>query len=246
MLSKLKGNREPDTVREFRGLARQVVVILADVEAHLVIPVESLGAYVDAHHQLRDVVGSGSWNEETILSKGEKLAPIVEAALRAVGPLEDPFFANVADPQIKAILTRDLEEAQDCLCRGLYKSCVLLSGSILETVLYELLRRNPAWTMDAMRPAAPKRKGGVPKDIKSTAEEDGWKLAELIKFAAANGLLHPQDEDHLGRVLRDPRNLIHPMAELRGDSVISGDQAAAAYHSLRVVLGKLSAKKSIP
>ncbi len=235
--------RAPDAVREFRGLAWQLMEILKDVDPHTVIPMEYLGVFTEDLRATRGLLEAA--RDDDVRKYAARLLPGLEAALARGASAPDPLFANVANDELRLILTRDLEEAHDSLAKGLYKSCMVLCGSILEAALYEILRRNPTWTM-SQRGVPGKPGGGGPKNINSTAKEDGWMLGDLIRFCGETSILEKTDIDHLNRALRDPRDLIHPMAELRNQTTVSPDQAALSYHALRVVLDRLARKTMLP
>ena len=95
-------------------------------------------------------------------------------------------FAWLTNIDLRKIVERDFRELTLVLFpSGAWKSSVVLAGSILEAILYDRLTRDGSWVAKAMSATkAPKKRGGIVKDIAANAEEDEWKLAFLIKVAS--------------------------------------------------------------
>lgn len=184
-------------------------------------------------HEVERVFGLVPGSVNTMLE-------FVNAAITAGKPPKESRFPTVKDTKLRGILERDLWEAERAAERGLWKSCMVLCGSILEAALYEYLRRNAGWAMDPNKKGIPKHRDGSPKDIGSIEKEEQWKLEELINFAGHNGILDNPDLYH--QAVRDPRNLIHPMAELRGNDTVDKETANACLKVLLLALKKISEK----
>jgi hypothetical protein len=60
---------------------------------------------------------------------------------------------------------------------------------VLEAVFYDLLTKDSTAVSIAMKcDQAPKKKGGVPRDIWKNTYEDQWSLNDLIKVATSCGM----------------------------------------------------------
>jgi hypothetical protein len=125
-------------------------------------------------------------------------------------------FDFVKDNVLRGIVERDYSELKqiflpDCA----WKSVVVMAGSILEAILFDLLTQTPERVAQAMAsPDAPKkREKGVGGGVKSLTGDE-WVLADLIKVAVDLGLLPKEREDAIDEALRAYRNLIHPRREV--------------------------------
>lgn len=121
----------------------------------------------------------------------------------------------VQNADLRKIVERDYRELTQILFpEGAWKSVVIIAGSILEAILYDLLTRDAARIAAAMAsPKAPKKKGGLVKDITQDTHEDEWKLANLIEVAIDLTLLPQAKADTIDQVLREYRNFVHPKKE---------------------------------
>jgi len=119
---------------------------------------------------------------------------------------------------------------------GAWKSTVIIAGSILEAVLYDVLI-NPRYNGAALASTrAPKYKGGVVvKDL--VAGE--WKLIDLIKVAEDIDLLPPQRVLSIDQVLRDYRNFVHPKKEIKSQHPCTDAEAFMAKGALDAVCNHL-------
>ena len=116
-------------------------------------------------------------------------------------------FAFINDPDLRTIVERDYRELSLILLPGgAWKSVVVMSGSILEAILYDQLTKDaPTQASAAASSAAPKR------DI----AKGGWTLHDLIQVTLALKLLPVDRVESIDRILRDYRNFVHPKKELR-------------------------------
>jgi hypothetical protein len=152
-------------------------------------------------------------------------------------------FSFVADPAVRSIVERDYRElAIRALPDGSWKSTVILAGSILEAVLYDLLTKEPTLSASAMTSseAPTKKKGGPVKDITKHTRDEQWSLNDLIKVACDLKLLPHKDEQAIHLVLRDYRNFIHPRLEAKMGIRISEGHATASKGMLDIILDHLS------
>lgn len=152
-------------------------------------------------------------------------------------------FSFVLDERFREIVGRDYEELKrNAYPSKSWKSTVILSGSILEAVLYDRLARDEPSARAAMAAAsAPKRKGAA-KDIRSDERTEEWKLDDLIKVAGEIGVLPAETVQTIHQTLREYRNLVHPKAEIRKPVPLSAGYARSSFGMLDVVLDILAAE----
>lgn len=151
-------------------------------------------------------------------------------------------FAFVTNPAVKGIVERDYRElTQRAFPDGSWKSTVILSGSILEAVLHDILTKDAAAIAAAMGSAkAPNRQGGGKRDITLDDYQNEWKLNDLIKVACDLHILPYADEKAIHHVLREYRNLVHPLAEIAQGINIGEGHATASKGMLDVILDHLT------
>lgn len=152
-------------------------------------------------------------------------------------------FAFVTNPDVKAIVVRDYGElVLRAFPDRAWKSTVILSGSILEAVLHDVMTKDPAATTTAMGSAKAPNKpgGGGKKDITLDDYVNQWTLNDLIKVACDIGLLPMNDEKAIHLVLREYRNLVHPRKEVSMGVSISEGHATASKGMLDICLDELT------
>tara|TARA_R110002073_G_scaffold154858_6_gene310073 strand:- start:6981 stop:7748 length:768 start_codon:yes stop_codon:yes gene_type:complete len=151
-------------------------------------------------------------------------------------------FAFVTNPDVKSIVERDYRElAQKAFPDGSWKSAVILSGSILEAVLHDVLTKDGAAIAATMNSArAPKKKGGATRDITKQDRSNQWTLHDFICVADDLQVLPANHEKAIHQVLRSYRNLVHPAVELAMGISISEGHATASKGMLDVTLDHLS------
>lgn len=133
---------------------------------------------------------------------------------------ETRTFPFLADLQLRDIVERDYKELSlRILPSGAWKSAVVLSGSILEAILTDVLLSDPATAKRAKdaRAAQAKQQG------KRLQRE--WTLEQLIEVAEALSILSSDRARTVDQVLRDYRNFVHPRREVRAGH--SCDEAEA-------------------
>ena len=89
---------------------------------------------------------------------------------------------------------------------GAWKSVVVMSGSILEAILYDQLTKDMPTQSQAMASSA-----APPKDITKGA----WGLHELIRVALDLKILRADRVNSIDQILRGYRNYVHPKKEIR-------------------------------
>jgi len=207
------------------------------------------GAKVQEFIRIRVNITAHRGNHEPSVQNVNFMNDMLKTALKQ--PIS-PILCNftfIKEPNMEEILERDLEEAEICLKNGQNKACVVLCGSILEATLYGVLRRGASWTMDPIRnKTAFNRKNKIATnvpDIKSNEYDESWDLKPLINFVCDNALLPEKWRGIMHTAIREPRNLIHPTAELRRDHTVSVQAANASLAELKHVLSELGKKSNL-
>ncbi|XXY45005.1 hypothetical protein WME91_33895 [Sorangium sp. So ce269] len=139
-------------------------------------------------------------------------------------------FRWLSDQQLKDIVARDYAELNQILIPDrAWKSAVVMAGSILETILLDLL------TKDATRLAAAKASPAAPKVRGALKHEDDWTLNDMIQLAVAVNLLPIERAKTFDQVLRDYRNFVHPRKEIRSAHPCGEGEALMAKGALDAV-----------
>jgi len=134
-------------------------------------------------------------------------------------------FSFIKDADLRQIIERDYKELALVLFPGgAWKSTVIMAGSILEAILFDVLAADPATRTKAQAsPVAPK---GPMED---------WRLEYLIKVAADIGVLPAKRALTFDQVLRDYRNFVHPKKEVRSGHPCREGEAQLAIGGLNAV-----------
>lgn len=130
----------------------------------------------------------------------------------------------LANEDVKRIVMRDMEELKSVLAAKAYKSTMLLSGSILEALLIDVLGRNSAVAGTYM---------------KKKKFPDEASLEGLLSMAHAEKLL-TETSGNIGDTIKGHRDLIHPHAEMRSSIVVDGTTSALLVNLLSVVVRDLN------
>jgi len=119
-------------------------------------------------------------------------------------------FEFIRDAEIKSLLIKDWEEAKKASQNGLYKSTVILCGTILESLLIDALSciEKEAKFNYYQKYIEGKNKGDKPPEI------ENWQLYRLIEIAKQQYIMGA-DAAKLSHIVRDYRNLIHLFAQKR-------------------------------
>lgn len=134
-------------------------------------------------------------------------------------------FTFLKDAILRQIIERDYSELKTILFpSGAWKSTVVLSGSILEAILYDSLTRDSGTLVKAKASKkAPKNK---------SLEDGKWRLVDLIEVSIDIGLLPKNRADTIDQVLRDYRNFVHPKKEVKAEHQCTEAEAFLAVGAL--------------
>ena len=134
-------------------------------------------------------------------------------------------FSFISDKALRSILERDFVEAQRTYIADCWKSVIILSGGIIETMLLDSLLNDPR---AAGAKAAPRE-----------SDLNRWSLADLIGVAVELRLVEPSVEA-LAQPVREYRNLVHPGVE-RGKRIKPDKlEAESGLNVLRIIQRDLS------
>jgi hypothetical protein len=112
-------------------------------------------------------------------------------------------FGFVTNQELRTIIERDYRElALILLPGGAWKSTVVIAGSVLEAILFDLL------TADATVQGKALASAKAPKKL--DLRKDEWKLHHLIEVAVELSLLPSARAEAIDTVLRDYRILFTP------------------------------------
>lgn len=143
--------------------------------------------------------------------------------------IETPTFNFIQKKELIPILIRDYIEVVTCIKSECWKSAIILCGSAIEAILYDLLKQNESAALSSK--AAQKYKGSV-----SPLEE--WKLNSLINTASELFLVSKGVEG-LSHTAREFRNLIHPLKEVTENYKLEKEEAENAVTTLKILIRDL-------
>lgn len=139
-------------------------------------------------------------------------------------------FSYVNDDELRNIIKRDYYELSTILLPdGAWKSLVIMAGSILEAILFDVLN-GPKFSSAAYSSS---------KSKKSRLKSGRCGLSELISVAEDINVLPEKRVKSIDQVLRDYRNFVHPNKEIRSEHPCSEAEAYMAKGSLDGVCNHL-------
>jgi hypothetical protein len=121
-------------------------------------------------------------------------------------------FSFIFDARIRNILERDYTELQQLKTRISTKSVIVLSGGIIESLLFDALVASGKWTFE---------------------EACNNFLKDMIGPAKGKGIIQ---ENRLTDATRRYRNLIHPGREIKENMVFEEADAVSAKSALDIVI----------
>jgi hypothetical protein len=157
---------------------------------------------------------------------------LVEAELLQISPdasLPEQKWDFITSLDLRVLLARDYQELSRLLDVNARKSALILCGSIMEATLVSVLK-----DIEANAIAAYSRQ--FPKGHKQIED---WKLWELIAVAHSCNLID-EDTRRQADILRDYRNLIHPLVETRRATELDDELVQAQVVLLKRLLRILS------
>jgi hypothetical protein len=142
------------------------------------------------------------------------------------------------DKSVVSIINRDLEELEAVLRLGLAKSSLMLAGSILEGILFDVTNRNPALAGSFLEGQKGQKKW--PKDASLPLMIDILLNTALENHATGEkSYIFTKTVRSYSITITDHRDLIHPHAEMRTKTRVNKDIALAMAILLRLVVLEL-------
>lgn len=157
---------------------------------------------------------------------------LIEAELLQISvnsSLPEQTWDFITSDELRVLLARDYQELARLLKVGARKSALILCGSIMEAALVSVLK-------DIELRAQSTYSLQFPRSQKSIEE---WRLWELIAIAQSCNLID-QDTRRQADILRDYRNLIHPLVETRRATELDDELVQAQVTLLKRLLRTLS------
>lgn len=138
-------------------------------------------------------------------------------------------FKFIGDSIIRNLLSSDWEEAKKAFDKGLYKSAVILCGTVIETLLIDALSsiKGEANSSFYQKYLAGKKKEEKPPEI------EYWQMYQLIEVAKQHGIIGT-DAAKLTHYVKDYRNLIHLFAQKRDSLNVTVETATAVISFLNI------------
>lgn len=145
-------------------------------------------------------------------------------------------FPFVRDAVSRAVLEQDGDEAERARDVGLWKSCVILCGGLVEGLLVDALeRRDPKTVRDQMRDVLANWQGRRLDGLRD------WDLGMLLEAARRLRLISAPTEKQ-ARALQAVRNLVHPARQARDEVRVDDADARIALETVEKVRRELSAR----
>ena len=123
-------------------------------------------------------------------------------------------FEYIRDPVVKKECESDLAELKNCMSQGAWKASIVLSGSLIEAILY-----------DVMKSFANRHQ----------LENKKVTLYDLLRWSREVGVIDDGVFKFADQI-RDYRNLIHPNVYIRQELEINPNVAKIAYNVLLEVI----------
>jgi hypothetical protein len=165
----------------------------------------------------------------------EKIRAQFEEKTPSLPTMPDQDWGFVDNEKLRTLLARDYAELSELLKVQAPKSTLVMCGSILEAVLVSVLRKQENSAQGKFFELFLK-KGDPDKKVPPLHE---WGLHQLISVSAELGILDDDARRH-ANILKDYRNLIHPMVEFRRGANVDEDIVTALVALLKRILRLLS------
>ncbi len=196
--------------------------------------------FVIIKEQIKGFAHSGSvsgdqYNKYKLVS--DKLIKCLNKYYTSLDSSEIRQFTFLQDNDLKNIVERDYFELSTILFpEKAWKSVVILCGSILEAILFDILsnQNNINNTNNSIK--APRNRNN---EIIQIQNGQKWTLQKLIEVAVDIEILPEKRALSIDQVLRDYRNFVHPKKEIRAEHECSDAEAYMAKGSLDGVINHL-------
>lgn len=136
-------------------------------------------------------------------------------------------FDTIKNENIRCIILRDIKECAIAIATSQVKSATILTGSIIEALLYAVLKEK------GINSYYIKRKGNnVSINIEDMALNELLSVVEQEKLIDHNSF-------HLSHYIRDYRNFIHPAKEIRSKDNITQENVLVIWSILKRLVDEL-------
>jgi hypothetical protein len=123
-------------------------------------------------------------------------------------------------------------EINKCLETECWKAAIILCGSAMEGILYDLLIQHED---EAINAAKGMDKPPIDKTTKEILAISEWNLSTLINVAYSLNLIEKGVKE-LSHTVKEYRNLVHPKNEIEGDYSIGKWEAQAAFSVFNMLI----------
>ena len=196
--------------------------------------------FVITKEQIKRFAHSGSVSGEQYpeyRSVSDKLIICLNKYYTNLDSSEIRQFNFLQDNDLKNIVERDYFELSTILFpEKAWKSVVILCGSILEAILFDILSNENNINNTNNSEKAPKNRNN---EIIQIQNEQKWTLQKLIEVAVDIEVLPEKRALSIDQVLRDYRNFVHPKKEIRAKHECTDAEAYMAKGSLDGVINHL-------
>jgi hypothetical protein len=154
-------------------------------------------------------------------------------------PLPRISWSFISDVTLRKIIARDYAELKKQREALAYKGMIIMCGSILEAVLISVLMKQSQLDIDAKyKEIAQEERWNKQPATAPPLNEDKWTLNHLISVAAKLKILYDDGEAY-ALLVKDYRNLVHPMKEVRKGIKPSKETANAMLILFRNVIAQI-------
>lgn len=135
---------------------------------------------------------------------------------------------------LQSVVADRLDEVETCFENGAHLAVVILCGSTLEGLLFEVARNHPAEF---------NRARAAPRHVDKVRPFSEWTLNDLLNCSRELGLLG-EDVAKFGHALREFRNYIHPQQQVREGFRPRRVTAQVARQVLRAAIDDLASRSA--
>ncbi len=174
-------------------------------------------------HHIREV----ALKEVEILREKNKLTASKPEKIEIDKEIEIPDFDFIKLKELIPILQRDYEEIIKSIKSECWKSAIILCGSAIEGILFDLLKQDESNAMSSKHAQKDKQGNVIPLDE--------WGLTALINTASSLNLISKGIKG-LSHTIKEFRNLIHPTKEIAGEYTLKKEEADSAFAILNILI----------
>lgn len=215
------------------------------LDERLTFLIDHLRMVIPADKPSKDIRLPQSTGSESIMSEltPSNIDSVSELRSRPIElpPIDVKQFDFVSNTDLRRLLADDYIEVQRTYQVSAFKAATILSGGILEGILYDVFRRPELAGTDAYQTATenfPQKKG------QAGINWDAVSLSHLIAGAVKMQIL-PESIAKMSEGLRDFRDCIHPNAELRDKARAQQEEAHISLLLVRIVYRRVSVFTSV-